>query len=174
MHSSTVTVAPVFVVYTSNERLFRHVIPAHLSGTGLSVSHRSELDELNKSGKRKISTENLEAIRARFLEMYCFRTPKQDPSDLERCGTFDRSHFILATFDRALTLLEETYEPADFHSPHLAAYVLSALSKHVDHVEKVMCAAADNDDDDDDNPCQHRQRLQRVQEKYQRLFSMCV
>ena len=164
IHSSTVTIAPVFVVYTANERLFRHVIPAHLSGKGMPITHRSELDDMTTTGKKKISSENLEAVRARFLEMYCFKTPKQDPDDLERCGTFERPHFILGTFDRALSLLEETYSPTDFHSPHLAAYVLSALVKNIDEMERVMCS--------DNNGCQHqhRQRLQHVQEKYSCIF----
>lgn len=159
MHSSTITVAPVFVVYTSNERLFKHFIPAHLTATKLADTHRSELDDV--TGKRKVSADNLEAIRARFLEMYCFKTPKQDPQDLERCGNFDRSHFILGTFDRAMTLME-TYAPTDFHTPHLPAYILSSLNKNLSFMETVMCGM----DTLADCPLQHRQRLQDLAKKY--------
>lgn len=149
--------APVFVVYTSNERLFKHFIPAHLTASKLADTHRSELDE----GKRKVSADNLEAVRARFLEMYCFKTPKQDPQDLERAGNFERSHFILGTFDRAMSLLE-TYAPADFHTPHLSAYILSALGKNLPMMESTMCGV----EPDTDCPLQHRQRLQDLQKKY--------
>jgi len=159
IHSSTITVSPVFLVYTSNERLFRHFIPGHLTGTGLSTYHRSELDE--GSGKKKVSAENLEAIRARFLEMYCFQTPYQDPQDLEKAANFERSHFILGTFDRAMTLLE-MYTPADFHSLHLPAYVLSALTKHLPWMENVMCESSCS--------LQHSQRLKDLQNKYQCFF----
>lgn len=145
------------MVYTSNERLFKHFIPAHLTSTKLADTHRSELDE----GKKKVSADNLEAIRARFLEMYCFKTPTQDPQDLERCGSFERSHFILGTFDRAMTLLE-TYAPSDFHTPHLPAYILSSLAKNLSFMETVMCGT--------DNPIlcplKHGQRLQDLQKKY--------
>lgn len=158
------TVAPVFVIYTSNERLFKHCIPAALSGTGLSVRRASQVEELSASGKKKISEDNLEAIRARFLEMYCFRTPQQDPNDLERCGTFERIHFIFGTYDRAMSLLEK-YHPSDFHSAHLYAYVLSALAKNLEPMEKVMCAGAVADSSSE-CPAQHRQRLEALQQKY--------
>ena len=134
IHSSTTTVSPLFVFYTSNERLFKHSIPA-MNNRGFSQSCPSQAEEV---GKKRVSAENLEAVKARFLEMYVFKAPQQDRHDLERCNTFSRDHFILGTFNRALTLLEK-YPVTAFHSLHLPAYVLSGLAKNAPLMESIMC-----------------------------------
>jgi hypothetical protein len=164
VHSSTTTVSPMFVFYTSNERLFRHVIPASMSGTGLSCSFSSQADGV--PGKKRVSEENLEAVRARFLELMVFRIPQQDQRDLDNCGTFSREHFILGTYDRALDLLEK-YGPSDFHSPHLPAYVTSALLKNLDIMEQVMCQST-QDNGDAGKKClfDHRQRVEGLRQKF--------
>ena len=164
VHSSTTTVSPMFVFYTSNERLFRHVIPASMSGTGLSCSFSSQADGV--PGKKRVSEENLEAVCARFLELMVFRIPQQDQCDLDNCGTFSREHFILGTYDRALDLLEK-YGPSDFHSPHLPAYVTSALLKNLDIMEQVMCQST-QDNGDAGKKClfDHRQRVEGLRQKF--------
>lgn len=135
IHSSTTTVSPLFVFYTSNERLFKHSIQAGMGGRGLSQIFPSQVEG---PGKKRVSPENLEAVRARFLEMYVFKTPPQNKKDLEQCNTFSRDNFILGTFNRALGLLEK-YPVTAFHSLHLPAYVLSGLSKNAALMETVMC-----------------------------------
>ncbi len=157
IHSSTSTVSPMFVFYTSNERLFRHNI------SGLGGMTRSLPSQVETSGRKRISPENLEAVRARFIEMLVHKTPKQNPSDLERCGTFERQHFILGTFNRALTTLEK-YTMGDFHSLHLPAYVLSGLSKNLALMEDVMCG---NDNNTSSCLLQHRLRLEALKAKFQ-------
>jgi len=154
VHSSTTTVSPMFVFYTSNERLFRHNIPAHLSTNGLPQTFLSQVET---SGKKRVSRENVEAVQARFLEMFIYKTPKQLPSDLEQCGTFERQHFLLGAFEKALTLLE-TYQVADFHSLYLPAYVLSGLIKNLPLMEKMVCG----------NVClsHHAQRLDQLKLKF--------
>lgn len=159
IHSSTSTVSPMFVFYTSNERLFRHHIPAKFSSTGLPQTLYSQAET---TGRKRISTDNLDAIRARFLEMLVHKTPKQNPSDLEQCNTFERQHFIMGTFDRALKLLEK-YNVSDFHSLHLPAYVLSGLSKNLAQLEHNICGSIDPM-----TPCSlnHQSRLDKLKIKY--------
>lgn len=159
VHSSTAVVLPVFLFYSSNERLFRHVIPAKFSGTGLQVTKSSQAEIL--LNKKKVSQENLEAIRARFLELYAFKAPQQSQRDLEACETFTRENFILGTFDRALELLE-TYGPDDFSSAHLPAYIISSLMKNLPWMESVMC---------DNEMCsfQHSERIEKLRHKYNYL-----
>ena len=154
IHSSTTTVSPLFVFYTSNERLFKHVIPAAYSGKGYQITCPSQVE---KAGKKRISDENLEAVKARFLEMFVYKAPQQSSQDLERARTFSRNHFIHGTFDRALALLEK-YPVSAFHSLHLPAYVLSGLAKNAASMESVMC----------EEGCQsnHSQRLNQLKIKF--------
>jgi len=132
--ASTTPVTPVWIAYTSNERLFKHTLFS--SGPKLSQTLLSHADD--SVHKKKVSQENLEAVRARFLELNVHATPRQDQKDLDTCGSFDRDHMILGCFDRALLLLEK-YEPDDFHSAHLPAYIVSALNKHLEAMESTMC-----------------------------------
>lgn len=161
IHSSTSTVSPMFVFYTSNERLFRHRIPAKFSETRLPQTLESQVET---SGRKRISSDNLDAIRNRFIEMLIHKTPKQDPLDLERCNTFERQHFILGTFDRALTTLEK-YSVKDFHSQYLPAYVLSGLSKNLAQLETDLCCSSLS------APClsQHQERLEQLKIKFSTL-----
>jgi len=93
--------------------------------------------------------------------------PPQEQAHINLAEEFDRYHFIVGTFERALSTLEK-YSPSDFPSQHLYAYVIGALRKNslyyeevlngtIDGEEKKTAAAADdddddeNDDDDDDN-----------------------
>ena len=92
--------------------------------------------------------------------------PPQEQAHINLAEEFDRYHFIVGTFERALSTLEK-YSPSDFPSQHLYAYVIGALRKNslyyeevlngtIDGEEKKTAAADDddddeNDDDDDDN-----------------------
>jgi hypothetical protein len=144
----------MFVFYTSNERLFRHDLPASRHTKGMPKSYLSQIE---MAGKKRVSPENVEAIRARFLEMYVYKTPHQLPSDLEQCGTFERQHFILGAFDRALALLEK-YKMGDFHSLYLPAYVLSGLVKNLSLMEEAICGS--------ECTLQHAQRLDQLKLKF--------
>jgi hypothetical protein len=148
----------MWIFYSSNERLFKHAVSK--IGTGLSQTQSSHAEELVQ--KKKVSPENLEAVRARFLEMNVHKRPRQDQADLDTCNTFSRDHFILGCFDRALETLER-YTPDHFHSAHLPAYIVSALTKNLDSMETVMCGCQKPELD-----CvqQHRQRVRQLQEKF--------
>jgi hypothetical protein len=104
------------------------------------------------SKRVKISAKNLAVVKNRFLEMFIHQMPPYHQRDLAitRRVTFDRSHFIVGTFTRALKTLEQ-YSPDDFHSEHLNNYVIGVLRKnslfyeevmgegHQDHYERVLC-----------------------------------
>jgi len=147
----------MFVLYTSNERLFRHTLPLHISASGFSRIYHSQVED----SKKPISPENLEAVRARFLEMFVFKAPRQDPRDLEKCTNFSREHFILATYFRAFDMLEK-YAVEDFPSAYLPAYALSALAKNLDFIESVMGKREGFE--------LHRPRLERLQAKFKIVF----
>ena len=154
IHSSTATVSPMFVFYTSNERLFKHIVPTPKGSLSLTRSYPSQVEQ---PGKTRVSEENLEAVQARFLEMFVFKAPKQNQADLEKCGNFSRSHFILACFDRAMELLEK-YPVTAFHSIYLPAYVMSGLAKNAPLMESIMC----------EHQCtaNHLTRLENLQQKF--------
>ena len=87
--------------------------------------------------------------------------PPQEQAHINLAEEFDRYHFIVGTFERALSTLEK-YSPSDFPSQHLYAYVIGALRKNslyyeevlngtIDGEEKKTAAADDDDDDDDEN-----------------------
>jgi hypothetical protein len=89
--------------------------------------------------------------------------PPQEQAHINLAEEFDRYHFIVGTFERALSTLEK-YSPSDFPSQHLYAYVIGALRKNslyyeevlngtIDGEEKKTAAADDDDDDDDDALC---------------------
>lgn len=154
--ANTTTVSPMHIFYTSNEKLFKHKIPSSMSRSGFSLSYWSQADSAaaNPSQVKKrqtVSAENLEAIRSRFLEMYCFNTPKQEQKDLDAAGTFTRENFICGMFDRALETLER-YSPDSFHSLYLPAYVISALCKNLDLVEEIMCCSSGEDEEGKQEP----------------------
>ena len=86
--------------------------------------------------------------------------PPQEQAHINLAEEFDRYHFIVGTFERALSTLEK-YSPSDFPSQHLYAYVIGALRKNSLYYEEVLngtidgeekkTAAADDDNDDDDD-----------------------
>ncbi len=87
-------------------------------------------------GEKRLNPENVAAIKNWFLKLFVYHQLLQEDRDLELCDCFDRQHFIVSTFERAMSLLEK-YKPSDFHIPLLYAYVISSLSKNVPMVEEV-------------------------------------
>ena len=161
----------------SNERLHTHramvTAPAVLAGTfslssspSPSPSSSSERpsassavpryfqSQVELAGKKRMNPENVAAIKNRFLELFIFRRPPQDERDLELCDCFNRKHFIVGTFERALALLEK-HQPSDFHGPALYAYVISALGKNAPLVEQVTSGDQE-----------HYMRIHRLAAKY--------
>lgn len=144
----------------SNERLHTHRVmvtaPAVLAAAASAPSTvpRYFQSQVEMTGKKRMHPENVAAIKNRFLELFIFRRPPQDERDLELCDCFNRKHFIVGTFERALALLEK-HQPSDFHGPALYAYVISALGKNAPLVEQVTSGDQE-----------HYMRIHRLAAKY--------
>ena len=162
VHSSTTTMSPMFLFYTSNERLFKHTVGGSIPGSSLPLSFPSQAQ---MPGKKRVSSENLEAIKARFLEMFCHKAPKQDKEDLKRGVNFDRSHFLLGTTPRAMALLEK-YQLSDFPSNHLPAYIISALTKNADFIMGHLAETSVDTKNTPPSAENYRQRLASLKKKY--------
>jgi len=145
----------------SNERLHTHrvmvtapaVLVAAAAGAPSTVPRYFQ-SQVEMTGKKRMHPENVAAIKNRFLELFIFRRPPQDERDLELCDCFNRKHFIVGTFERALALLEK-HQPSDFHGPALYAYVISALGKNAPLVEQVTSGDQE-----------HYMRIHRLAAKY--------
>ena len=162
--ASTTSVAPMFVFISSNERLFTYKIPANQSSTGLPLIYQSHADLCIK---KKMSKENLTALKSRFLELFACRAPVQEKTDLERAGNFSRHHFILGCFEKAIQCLDK-YKPEQFYSVYLFTYVLAGLRKNLDFYEENMCSGpiSFNDSVPSDCPFQHRKKLENLEKKF--------
>ena len=124
VHSQTVTLPPLFLLYTCNQRLMNHIFPAQKSNF-LGRNFLSQVSDPN--GTRK---ESIQALQNRFLEAYCRRPPPLDPHDLPRSGIFQRHHFIMGTYARVMSILQR-HSLDDFYSPTLAQYALMGLCLHL-------------------------------------------
>ena len=150
----------VFHTRFSNERLHTHRVmvtaPAVLAAAASvpSTVPRYFQSQVEMTGKKRMHPENVAAIKNRFLELFIYRRPPQDERDLELCDCFNRKHFIVGTFERALALLEK-HQPSDFHGPALYAYVISALGKNAPLVEQVTSGDQE-----------HYMRIHRLAAKY--------
>ena len=186
----------MFVLYTSNERLFKHSIAA--TANGLPQTYWSQIEGYSSGGsgglgagsggggfgtgsggggggsgnaRKRVSAENLEAVRARFLEMFIHKPPKQDPQDLEACSSFSRENFIYGMIPRVFDILER-HPPGDFHSLYLPTYLVCALAKHLDRFEEIMCLEGEKHNKNEGNTAtpgcseNHRQRLENLVEKF--------
>jgi hypothetical protein len=126
----------------------------------------SQVQDVSAWGiKKNIGGENLAAVQNHFLELYVHKVPPKEQAHINLAEEFDRYHFIVGTFERALSTLEK-YSPSDFRSQHLYAYVIGALRKNslyyeevlngtIDGEEETAAAADDNDNADDDNDDSH-------------------
>jgi hypothetical protein len=132
------------------------------STTVVKIHHQVN-ESLGKLKKSHVASEDLAAIQNRFLELFVRSKPYQEEAHINMNETFDRFHFIVGTFERAISILEK-YSPSDFHSSHLYGYVIGALKKNSLYFEQVqngtadgeeMAVAAEDDGDgnDDDDDC---------------------
>jgi hypothetical protein len=187
IHGHVAVLPPLHLFYSSNQRLMTHKVKTPslfaLAAAGGSASSffsssssrttttatttttttvllkmPSQVNEsLGGLKKPRVSSEDLGAIQNRFLELYVHAKPFQEEAHINLNETFDRFHFIVGTFERAISILEK-YSPSDFHSSHLYGYVIGALKKNSLYFEQVqngnadgeeMAVAAEDGDDDD-------------------------
>lgn len=123
IHSTVYTLQPLFLFYSSNERLMSHKFSGPSDRPYLSQFYFSQVNEV---GKKRLSEDSLLAVQNRFIEAFVRSPPPLKPNDLPSSGGFQRIHAVLGLFERILTILAQ-YSPSDFHSPVLSQYVLQGL-----------------------------------------------
>jgi len=69
--------------------------------------HSQVMESLGGLKKRLVSSKDLAAIKNRFLELYLQTKPYQEVAHINLNKTFDRFHFIVGTFERAMATLEK-------------------------------------------------------------------
>lgn len=129
IHSTVYTLSPLFLFYSSNERLMTHrFLDTH--GNRLGRTYNSQV---NQVGKKRISEESLLAIQNRFIEVFVRHAPPLNVHDLPQCGGFTRIHAIFGLFKRVIRIMQN-YNVGDFYSKVLIQYVIQGLcvnnSKH--------------------------------------------
>lgn len=136
VHSNVLTLQPVFVFYSSNERLMSHKFE-----TSIEKSHFSRMygSQVNEVGKKRVSDECIAAVQNRFIEAFVRSPPPLDKQDLPTSGGFTRIHAVLGLFRRVVAIMK-LYEPNQFHSPVLVQYILHGLcANHARHAAVMQC-----------------------------------
>lgn len=118
VYSTVVTLPPMFVFYSSNERLLNHKFTGNFT--------RIYASQVFEPGKKRVSDESLLAIQNRFIEAFVKSPPPLCLQDLPQSGGFQRIHAILGLFKRILWILQN-YKREDFYSIVLVQYVLHGL-----------------------------------------------
>lgn len=122
VHSTVITLPPLFLFYSSNERLMSH----RFNNSIQTMQPKVYPSQVNVLGKKRCSDENLSAIQNRFIEAFVRSPPPLDLDALPRSGGFQRIHGVLGMYDRVVGILQQ-YQPTDLFSPVLAKYVLHGL-----------------------------------------------
>lgn len=133
IHSSTYTLQPLFLFYSSNERLMTHKFTNCLPGESFRWQlYHGQVNELSTHGRKKATEENLSALQNRFIEAFVRKPPKLNRQDLPQSGSFQRLHGILGMYSRILDIMTK-YDPSDFYSPVLRQYVMHGLCSNYKH-----------------------------------------
>ena len=129
IHSSVQVLPPCFLLITTNDRLHDHTLPPR-NAHSMPVHYKSTLHPLSKMpNAKKISSEHLRAVRARFLECHVVKQCQQRPDDLRNSDLFSRQHMVLGLYMAVLNILE-AHGPDDFVSKYLFHYAISGLEKN--------------------------------------------
>jgi hypothetical protein len=136
IHSTVYTLQPLFLFYSSNERLMTHKFPSTVEKPHFNRIYASQVQE---PGKKRISEDSLAAIQNRFIEAFVRAPPPLKKQDLPQSGGFQRLHAILGLFRRVVAILRQ-HQPGDFYSPILPQYVLHGLcANNQKHVQIMEC-----------------------------------
>lgn len=136
IHGSTYTLQPLFLFFSSNERLMTHKFVDGADNKPFQWRlYHSQVNELG--GKKRATDENLKAVQNRFIECFVRKPPKLIVDDLPKSGGFLRIHGILGMYRRIIAIMEK-YHPSDFHSPVLRQYVLHGLCSNYARFVSIM------------------------------------
>jgi len=136
IYSTVYTLQPLFLFYSSNERLMTHKFDGPLERPHFSRTYGSQVME---TGKKRISDDSLAAVQNRFLEAFVRSPPPLNKDDLPSSGGFQRIHAVLGLFRRIVAIMRH-YEPQQFFSPVLVKYVLHGLCANNAKHSKLMQA----------------------------------
>lgn len=139
VHSTVYTLQPLFLFYSSNERLMTHKFCGPPEGAHYPHLYSSQINEV---GKKRVSVESIQAVQNRFIEAFVRSPPALNKEDLPQSGGFQRKHAILGLFRRITRILKH-YEPSDFYSPILIQYVMHGLcANNKQHTIVTECDAS--------------------------------
>jgi len=127
VHGTTEDLNPLFIFYSSNERLMGHDFPPSPCSQSWTVSGIRYNHQVVMNGKRALSEDCLLAIQNRFIECFVRKAPPLHRDRLPRSGGFRRLHGVLGMFRRVLSILA-AHDADDFVSPVLCQYVLKGLA----------------------------------------------
>ena len=138
VHSKTEPLPPLFIFYSSNERLMTHEFHSDQSKPMFRWRNYGT-EAIDRVGEKRVKkpSVHLAAIQNRFIEAFVRSRPPLDPQHLPQFGGFQRIHGVLGLFPRVLAILGK-YEAKDFHSPFLYLYALKALCKYSKTYSEVM------------------------------------
>jgi hypothetical protein len=138
IYSTVYTLPPLFLFYSSNERLMTHKFTSDIVPMERS-SYYSRLfpSQVNEVGKKRASDESLQAIQNRFIEAFVRAPPPLAKADLPQSGGFQRLHAVLGLFPRIIGIMQH-YKPQDFYSPILVQYVLNGLCRNNAQHTRIM------------------------------------
>lgn len=135
VHSTTIQLPPIFLFYSSNERLLSHEF--NNASPEAFLRWRTYGSQATEVGKKRVPQEHLLAIQNRFIEVFVREKPPLDTNYLPKYGGFQRIHGVLGMFPRLISILQK-YESDDFHSPYLYLYVLKAMCRYASQYAEHM------------------------------------
>jgi len=125
VHGDVITLPPLFIFYSSNERLLNHEFPP--APPNVRNKWRFYGHQVNPVGSKRVTEHCLAAIQNRFIEAFVREPPKLDKKFLPPSSGFQRLHGVLGMFPRVMSILHN-HAKEDFHSPVLLQYVLGGLA----------------------------------------------
>jgi len=126
-HGQTQSIAPMFLILTSNQKMMAHRFakPDPFSETPLKTCYLSDLQPT-----KSVHVADIEAICARYIEVFVRRKPEIPLEALPTCGVFTRQHAIVGLFQHVLSILKK-YSKSDFHSAYFYLYSIGGLCKNL-------------------------------------------
>lgn len=133
--AKTVTLPPLWVLITANQRIHDHLLPPDPSKFMARKKLMSHIEVSEK--KKEIVEESIAALKNRVIECYCRNRPVIDSKCLPNHGSFTRIHFLLGAYSYVLGILEN-YKAEQFYTPMILKYLFTSLSDNFELYERVM------------------------------------
>jgi hypothetical protein len=115
---------PIFLFYSSNERLMNHRFNSQASKNWFQVHYPSQVQ---RTGYKRVTDDTLAAIQHRFIEAFVRSPPPLESTHLPVSSGFQRLHGVLGVYERVIGLMNH-YQTSDFTSPVVQQYILQGLA----------------------------------------------